>query len=155
MPNKLPNGQISSKAKNSGQPIARGSVDSPPNRLREIRKRKGLTQEELAARVGLCGAHISRFEKGRRQLSLEWMKRLGDALECSPALLLPPGLNENAAQPASDETAAETLPPAESDLAARLLKALIAAGLDSDEVGRIIALYLEGEKRLTAQSDPL
>ena len=34
------------------------------NRLREIRKKKGLTQEQLAALVDMEGPNISRIERG-------------------------------------------------------------------------------------------
>lgn len=72
------------------------------NRLREIRERAGLTQEELGALVGHDKTVISRLELGKRRITLEWMKKLSDALKVSPVELIdvpvpkPPFLTPNA-----------------------------------------------------------
>lgn len=45
-------------------------------KLREVRKLKGLTQEELAERCGLSGSSISRYELEQSYpniLELEWI----------------------------------------------------------------------------------
>lgn len=41
-----------------------------PNRLREMRERTGLTQEELAARVGVSRQTIISLEKGKYNPSI-------------------------------------------------------------------------------------
>lgn len=48
--------------------------------LRELRREAGITQAELAARVGIPSTVISAYECGRRQPSLEAVGRLVDAL---------------------------------------------------------------------------
>lgn len=60
-------------------------VMRPGNRLREMRKRAGLDQDELAAAVGATQPAISNLENGKRPLTIEWMRILARALNCSPA----------------------------------------------------------------------
>jgi len=52
------------------------------NNIREIRQDRGLSQEQLAEKVHTTKATISKLEKGQIQLSMEWMKRLAQSLEC-------------------------------------------------------------------------
>lgn len=54
------------------------------NRIREIRKQKNITLEELAEMTGLSHTHISRIESGKRGLSLENVIRLSRALGVEP-----------------------------------------------------------------------
>lgn len=58
------------------------------NRIKEIREAAGLTQEELAEKVGTTGNHIWRLESGGTKLTHEWMTRLAEALACTPADLI-------------------------------------------------------------------
>ncbi len=46
-----------------------------------VRQERGMTQAELAARLGTSQSAINRIEKGRQNLSLETLGRLGDALD--------------------------------------------------------------------------
>ena len=43
--------------------------DTPGDRLRALRRRLGLTQRHLAARLGLDGGTVTEFELGRRVVS--------------------------------------------------------------------------------------
>lgn len=58
------------------------------NRIKELRKARGLTMKQLAELVGTSNQQISHLEKGRRRLTLEWMERIAKALDCQPADLL-------------------------------------------------------------------
>jgi transcriptional regulator with XRE-family HTH domain len=49
-------------------------------RLRELREERGLTQEQLAFKVGLSREYLSRIEGGRRNVSLNVIERLSEAL---------------------------------------------------------------------------
>jgi len=60
------------------------ALSSPPNRLRELREARGLTLADLAARLGTTNQQVSHLELGKRQLTVEWLRRLGAALECHP-----------------------------------------------------------------------
>jgi transcriptional regulator with XRE-family HTH domain len=59
-----------------------------PERLREARKAKGLSQADVADRAGLKPSAISHFETGRRSPSFNNLKRLADALSVSVDYLL-------------------------------------------------------------------
>ncbi|SIS60138.1 helix-turn-helix domain-containing protein [Belliella pelovolcani] len=50
------------------------------NRLKALRKEKGLSQEELALKSGLNRPYISGIEQGKRNVSLEVMEKLAEAL---------------------------------------------------------------------------
>lgn len=65
-----------------------GEVCGVPNRIREIRERLGLTQEQLAERVGTTAQQISRLEKGQRGLDVPWMEKIAAALGEKPAALI-------------------------------------------------------------------
>ncbi len=58
------------------------------NRISELRKARGLTLKRLAELVGTSNQQISHLEKGRRRLTLDWMERIAEALECHPSELL-------------------------------------------------------------------
>jgi transcriptional regulator with XRE-family HTH domain len=72
----------------SERDFGHGYANTIMNRIREIREAAGLTQEQLADKVGTTGNHIWRLESGRSRLSQGWMTRLAEALACSPADLI-------------------------------------------------------------------
>jgi transcriptional regulator with XRE-family HTH domain len=49
-------------------------------RLREIRQRKYLTQQELADKIGSTKANISRLESGDQEPRISTVRRLAEAL---------------------------------------------------------------------------
>ncbi|MEC0094355.1 helix-turn-helix domain-containing protein [Paenibacillus macquariensis] len=53
-------------------------------RIRGIRKSKGYTQEQLGEKVGLPQSYIGGIERGDRNISLETLERILDALEHTP-----------------------------------------------------------------------
>lgn len=50
-------------------------------RIKKIRKKKGITQEQLAERAGLNRTHLYRLETGRQSMTLRTLKIIADALE--------------------------------------------------------------------------
>lgn len=64
------------------------SKELEPNELRAWRDRRGLTQQALADAVGTTASVISLLEKGERQLTAKWLRRLSKALNTSPGYLL-------------------------------------------------------------------
>lgn len=56
-------------------------------RVRYLRLRIGLSQEELADRCGLDRTYIGGIERGERNPSLKNLLRLAQALEVTPASL--------------------------------------------------------------------
>lgn len=55
--------------------------------IRLHRDKLGISQEELAARAGLHRTYISDVERGARNVSLESINRLADALEVPLSVL--------------------------------------------------------------------
>lgn len=58
------------------------------NRINELRKKAGLTLEQLALSVGTTTAQVQRLERGTRRLSDHWMARLAVALGVEPVELI-------------------------------------------------------------------
>jgi transcriptional regulator with XRE-family HTH domain len=50
-------------------------------RLRQIRQKKGLSQEELADIAGLHRTYVGSVERNERNISIDNMERLAKALE--------------------------------------------------------------------------
>jgi transcriptional regulator with XRE-family HTH domain len=71
-------------------PIPRGD-ESLGERLARLRKERGFTQKELAAKTGLIQALISDYERGKLRLNAEMILRFTTALEISTDELLQPG----------------------------------------------------------------
>lgn len=59
------------------------------NRIRELRKKRGLTQKQLASLVNLDYTHVGRIETGERTLDVEYLPIFAKALDCEPWELLP------------------------------------------------------------------
>ena len=57
--------------------------------LRQARDRRGLTQAEVAASVGLTRTSVSNIEKGRQKMLLHSLYDFAGALGIEPASLLP------------------------------------------------------------------
>ena len=58
------------------------------DKIRELRKQKGLSQEKLAFKSGLHRTYISDIERGSRNVSLKNIGKIAKALGVSPKLLL-------------------------------------------------------------------
>ncbi len=50
-------------------------------KIRQIRKSKGLTQEQLAEKIGIDNKHLSRIEKGRHMPTYNIIKKLAKVLD--------------------------------------------------------------------------
>ena len=55
--------------------------------VRMVRNRLGMTQEQLARRVGLPQSHIAKIESGQVDIQISTMKRIFKALQCAPIML--------------------------------------------------------------------
>ena len=64
--------------------------------LRALRKAKGLSQEELAARLHVVRQTISKWEKGRSVPDAELLVRLAEELDTTAAALLGPEVSPEA-----------------------------------------------------------
>lgn len=59
-----------------------------PQRLKELRLKKGLTQTELGKRLGVKQSTFTNWENGKREPNFETLIKLADLLEVSVDLLL-------------------------------------------------------------------
>ncbi len=57
-------------------------------RLKQRRKLQGLTQTQLAERIGITQAFLAEIEKGRKRPSIEVLEKLCAELECSADYIL-------------------------------------------------------------------
>ena len=64
-----------------------------PNRIRELRLAREWSQQRLADEVGVSKVTISELERGKMQLTLDYMRRIAEPLDCSAAELLPLSAN--------------------------------------------------------------
>lgn len=56
-------------------------------KIKEIRKKRGLTQDFLAEKVGIDSKHLSRIECGKNSLSLNLLYKICDVLNIEPCAL--------------------------------------------------------------------
>ena len=59
-------------------------------RLRQVRERKALTQEELAAKAGITRTALSRLESGAAEPRPSTVRKLAAALSVEPEALMDP-----------------------------------------------------------------
>lgn len=64
------------------------------HRIRVIRRKQGLTQEELAEQVGISASFLGHIERGSRIASLETLVLLCNTLKASPQHLLAASLDD-------------------------------------------------------------
>jgi len=62
--------------------------DRPPHYLREWRKFRKMTQQELADAIDTSKSAISDLERGVLQLSPKWLNRLAPVLKTQPGHIL-------------------------------------------------------------------
>jgi transcriptional regulator with XRE-family HTH domain len=58
--------------------------------IRDRRRAKQITQEAMAAHMGLTRTSIVNIEKGRQHLAVHQLVRISDLLGCAPGDLIPP-----------------------------------------------------------------
>jgi transcriptional regulator with XRE-family HTH domain len=59
-----------------------------PNKIRAFRDARGMSLEKLAKLVNTSNQQISHLESGKRRLTVDWLQRLGRALDCHPWVLV-------------------------------------------------------------------
>ena len=58
------------------------------NRIKRLRKELGISQKELAERIGVSNSRVSNWEQGINRPDADILSRLCSALQTSPSLLL-------------------------------------------------------------------
>ncbi|QGP91213.1 HTH-type transcriptional regulator PuuR [Neomoorella glycerini] len=63
-------------------------MDTVGKRIRSLRKQRGLSLQELAAKVGISYSYLSQIENGKANLSVSLLKDLASALEVPSVFFL-------------------------------------------------------------------
>ena len=58
------------------------------NRIKDLRKEKGLTLNQLSEKTGISASHLSRIEAGARGLKLEYIESISRVLSVTPTELI-------------------------------------------------------------------
>lgn len=119
------------------------------NRIRELRKNRGFTLEQLARRANTTNQQVQRLETGKRRLTTEWMERLAQALGCRPADLLPEAEPRTVAIVGYVGAGDEVYPVDDHALGAGLDQAEPPPG----EVGDIVAVIVRGDSMYPSYND--
>lgn len=64
------------------------TLQRPSTRIRELRKARGFTLQNLAEKVGTTAQTIQRLETDNMSVSVDWLQRIAPALGVDPSLLL-------------------------------------------------------------------
>jgi transcriptional regulator with XRE-family HTH domain len=63
-------------------------MDRKTQFFKEWRKHRGLTQEQLAERIGIARSYLTKIERGDRRYDQPFLEAAAEALRCAPADLL-------------------------------------------------------------------
>mgnify|MGYP004644553857 FL=1 len=110
------------------------------DRIKEVRKLRGLTQEELAQKLGLKDSAIAKYESGRvENIKRSVISEMAKVLDCSPIYLL--CLDEDDAPPAQQASVFEV-----SNIEKEIIKAYRQAdSIDKEMVLRILKIEEKGD----------
>ena len=73
------------------------------DRLKEVRSRQKLSQNELASRIGVHVTNISRYERGENKPTTQVLSKLAEALEVTTDFLMSGSTDEVAESNISDK----------------------------------------------------
>lgn len=94
-------------------------------RIKELRKRAGLSQDQLGEQVGIEAKYLSRIEVGKRQPSLETLENIADSLKVEMKELFEfSHLDNEAVSPKGIENALAGASKEELRLVFKLIKAV-------------------------------
>lgn len=93
-----------------------------PNRLYELRRARGLSQQKLADLAGCSKMHVSGIERGTREFSLSLMRRIADVFGVAPGDLLSPEDNPHRLTNPEELRLVETYRHAQDDDRQKILR---------------------------------
>lgn len=64
------------------------SMAKRPHYIKEWRKHRGMTQDQLAERIGIDKGYLSKIENGKRRYDQPFLEAAAEALQCAPADLI-------------------------------------------------------------------
>lgn len=109
--------------------------------IRELRKKKGLTQQQLAEKVGISNVSLSNYERGAQMPDLNTLARIAVELDVSTDILL--GISDEITEsemPRTDEArilakGIDKLPKEQREQALSVVRAMFAKYEDYFEKG--------------------
>jgi transcriptional regulator with XRE-family HTH domain len=120
----------------------------PSNRIRELRRARGLSTTALAEAIGTTQATISRLEKSEMALTLAWMQKIAAALDCTVGDLA--GTSEIPATSADVvPIPIEDMPEIANGLARRNIVLYSVAGHALDAIGLTPGTVITVDKSIT------
>lgn len=90
-------------------------------RLRAARNRRGMKQDQVAAKLGIARQTVSKWETGETEVTVQELQRLAELYGCEPRDLLPRGWVPDS-EPLSAEEAARVLSPHSTEDVKNLLR---------------------------------
>jgi transcriptional regulator with XRE-family HTH domain len=96
--------------------------------IREWRKHRGLTQAQLAERIGIAESYVSKIESGKRRYDQPFLEAAADVLRCDPADLI----IRDPSDPDGIWTVWDTIPVTKRAQALALLKVIQGSGTGTD-----------------------
>lgn len=97
-----------------------------PHYIREWRKHRGLTQEQLAERIGIARSYLTKIERGTRRYDQPFLEAAAEALRCEPGDII----MRDPTDPMGIWSIWDRMKPAERIQAVAVLRALGATGTD-------------------------
>jgi transcriptional regulator with XRE-family HTH domain len=88
--------------------------------IREWRRHRGLTQEQLAERIGIARSYLSKIESGKRRYDQPFLEAAAEQLRCEPGDLI----MRDASDPEGIWSIWDNLKPAERIQAIAVLRAI-------------------------------
>lgn len=122
-------------------PVMTTQLDSYPNRIRELRTARKMTQQALADEIGTSAVHVGHLELGRRELSLAMMRAIARVFDVPAADILSRDDNPLGASPRSRQLLAHW---ESADDAGKLAIESVAASMATfheDEAGTATPLH--------------
>ncbi len=95
-----------------------------PHYIREWRKHRGLTQEQLAERIGIARSYLTKIERGSRRYDQPFLEAAAEALRCEVGDII----MRDPTDPEGIWSVWETLPEPQRLQAVAVIKALRATG---------------------------
>jgi transcriptional regulator with XRE-family HTH domain len=151
--------------------LSRGGCAIFGDTLKDLREQRGMTQKELAEKLGSSKSTISMMENGKRFPSFDMLKNIASALNVAPSALLGEGgdllLGEmERGQEIGEDARAATLRHAESradlfnfDFEAGYQRAIDELASLSEDEQRLLSLYRElnqeGQEKLIDYADDM
>jgi transcriptional regulator with XRE-family HTH domain len=92
----------------------------PHHYIKQWRKHRGLTQEQLAERIGIARSYLTKIERGARRYDQPFLEAAAEALRCEPCDII----MRDPTEPESIWSIWETLSPVERVQAMAVIRAI-------------------------------